>query len=135
MKRIRIYVAIAAAILGGALVAQTDTEYQGWMKQVGATNGKLKGDIAAKNADAATADAKTLEGTFKQVADFWGKRNDKDAANIAMQAQTAAAAIPAAVAAGNFDLAAMNAQTIGGTCAGCHMAHREKGADGTFKIK
>jgi hypothetical protein len=85
--------------------------------------------------DSASPDAKTLEGTFKQVADFWGKRNDKDAANIAMQTQTAAAAIPAAVAAGNFDSAATNAQTIGGTCAGCHMAHREKGTDGTFKIK
>jgi hypothetical protein len=116
-----------------ALLAQSDADYQGWMKTVVATNGKMQKNIAAKSPDAA-ADAKTLESTFKQVEDFWAKRNASDAVGFAKQAQTAAASVQKSVAAGNFDQAATEAKGIGATCQGCHAAHREK-TDSGFKIK
>jgi mono/diheme cytochrome c family protein len=39
------------------------------------------------------------------------------------------------VSQGKFDEAAAALKTAQGACAGCHMAHREKAADGSFQIK
>jgi hypothetical protein len=83
------------------LVAQSEADYSGWMKDVAATKGKITKGIAAKqNADVAT-DAAHLAGVFKQVGAFWTGRNASDAVTIAMNAETAANDLAAAAKAGD----------------------------------
>ena len=124
----------AVAMVAGILFAQSDPEYQSWMKTVASTNQSLQKNLAAKNASGVSADATKLADTFKEVEGFWQKRNATDAVNFAKQAQTAAAAVSMDATSGNMEQAATDAKTLAAACGECHMAHREK-ADSGFKIK
>jgi hypothetical protein len=132
MKALRIAFALTMGILGGALLAQTEGDFSGWMKQVAKSNGALKGAVASKDAKAVSTEAKTLESTFKQVEAYFAKANIADGAAKAKEVHVAAAALAKAADGGTVDDA--SAAKIAGSCAGCHMAHREKGDSG-YKIK
>ena len=134
MQRIYVFTAMTLGLSAGLLHAQSDSDYQGYMKIIGPTNGSLQKNLAAKDGAAAAADAKKLEDTFKQVGAFWEKRNVPDAMNFAKQAQMGAASVAKSAMAGNIDQASADAKTMATNCAGCHMAHREKTESG-FKIK
>jgi hypothetical protein len=133
MRIIKVLSVLIAGLATVVLLAQSDADYQGWMKQVVANNGKLQKGIAAKDSSV-TEQATTLESVFKQVESFWQKRNVADAAAFAKQAHMAAAAAGKAVSAGDFDKAAAEGKNLAATCGGCHMAHRG-GEKGDFKIK
>ena len=116
------------------LVAQSEADYSGWMKDVAATKGKITKGIAAKqNADVAT-DAAHLAGVFKQVGAFWAGRNASDAVTIAANAETAANDLAAAAKAGDDAKMQSSLKAVNGSCGACHMAHRE-GTGGNYKIK
>jgi cytochrome c556 len=134
MRKIYVPIVFCALLVVGAL-AQSESDYQGWMKTIAPTMGSLNKKIAAKEGPGAASDAEKLEATFKQVEGFWKQRGGADdAVNFAMRAQTAAAAVGKAATAGNFDEAAAQVKSLQSNCAGCHMAHRE-GTPGSFKIK
>ena len=122
-----------AAMMAASAWAQSESDYQGYMKTVFATNGSMQKNVGAKSADAA-ADAKKLQDTFKMVEAFWQGRGAADAVGFAQRAQAIAGMVAADVGAGDYDKAAMDAKSIGAVCGGCHMAHRE-GAQGNFHIK
>ena len=135
MQRKIVTVLVSAAALSAVvLLAQTDVDYQAWMKTVAAANGSMQKNIAAKDAAAVGADAQKLQDTFKQVEMFWQKRSVPDAVGFAQKGQSVAAMVAKDAADGNLDQAATDAKTIGAACGGCHMAHREKDGSG-FKIK
>ena len=134
MRRLFAAVAVIAGAAGGVLLAQSDSDYQAWMKAIAASNGSLQKNLQAKIAAGAADDARMLESNFKEVEGFWAKRNAPDAVKFAQQAEAAAAAVSKAAAAGNFDEAGAQAKSLASNCGGCHMAHREKGDSG-FKIK
>jgi cytochrome c556 len=134
MRKVLMFPAIAATLTVGMLFAQSDADYQGWMKAIAGSNGAMGKAIEAKNGAAAAAEAQKLEGLFKQVEEFWQKRNTADAVNFAKQAQGVAMSVMKSANAGNFDQAAMEAKSIGAACGGCHMAHRER-TDAGFIIK
>jgi hypothetical protein len=134
MRKMYVLVVVTGLLVAGAL-AQSDSDYQGWMKSNAANMGSLNKNIAAKDGAGAASDAQKLEATFKQVADFWTKHGGADdAVNFAMRGQTAAAAVAKAATAGNLDEAGAQVKNLQATCGGCHMAHRE-GTAGSFKIK
>ena len=125
---------LTAFFVIGAM-AQSDADYQGWMKTVGGTMGSMNKQFAAKDGPAAASDAQKLEATFKEVQGFWSKRGGADdAVTFASNAQTAAAAVAKAANAGNWDEAAAQAKSLQSNCGGCHRAHRE-GSAGNFMIK
>jgi len=134
MRRIYSFTLIAVGLSAGLLLAQSDSDYQGWMKTVGATNGSLQKNIAAKDGAAASADAAKLADTFKQVASYWEAHSAPDAVGFAKGAQSGFEMVGKDAAAGDFDKAAADAKAVGRNCGGCHMAHREK-TDAGFKIK
>jgi cytochrome c556 len=128
-------VAVTAALLVVGSLAQSDSDYQGWMKSNAANMGSLNKNIAAKNAAGAAADAEKLEATFKVVEAFWKKRGGSDdAVDFAMNAQMAAASVAKDASANNFDQAAADVKSLQSNCGGCHKVHRE-GTPGSFKIK
>jgi cytochrome c556 len=133
MKKI-VLVALAAVLIATAAFAQSDADYQGYMKTIAGANGSLGKNITAKNAEGAAADAQKLADTFKMVEAFWQGRNVADAVSFAQKAGAAAMATVTAAKAGNMDDTAAAAKTILPNCGGCHMAHREKTEAG-FKIK
>jgi cytochrome c556 len=134
MRKTYVLAAIAAMLVVGAL-AQSEGDYQGWMKSNPVNMASLNKNLAAKDGAAAAADAQKLEATFKQVEDFWKKRGGADdAVNFAAKAQAAAASVAKDAQAGNFDQAAADVKSLQANCGGCHMAHRE-GTQGSFKIK
>ena len=134
MRRICSFTLITVGLGAGLLLAQSDSDYQSWMKTVGATNGSLQKNIAAKDGAAASADAAKLADTFKQVASYWEAHSAPDAVTFAKSAQSGFEMVGSDASAGDFDKAAADAKSIGRNCGGCHMAHREK-TDAGFKIK
>jgi soluble cytochrome b562 len=134
MHRMYVSAVITTVLAAGVLFAQSDNDYQSWMKTVAASNQSLQKKIAAKDGAGAAADAQKLEDTFKLVEEFWQKRNAVDAVHFAEQAQTAAASISKSAAAGNIDQASAEVKNLMTNCSGCHSAHREK-TEGGFKIK
>jgi cytochrome c556 len=133
MKKICL-VAVAAVLIVTAAFAQSEADYQGYMKMIAGANGSLGKNIEAKNAEGAAADAAKLAATFKMVEAFWQGRNMTDAVNFAQKAGAAAMATEAAAKSGNIEETAAAAKTILPNCGGCHMAHRER-TDAGFKIK
>jgi hypothetical protein len=134
MRKKYVVAVTTALVLVGAL-AQSDSDYQGWMKSNAANMGSLNKNIAAKNAAGAAVDAGKLEATFKEVEAFWKKRGGADdAVNFAMNAQMAAASVAKDASASNFDQAAADVKSLQANCGGCHKTHRE-GTPGSFTIK
>lgn len=133
MQILKVLCSLIASVAFFVLLAQSDADYQGWMKEVAANNGKLTKGIAAKDSSAAAA-ASTLENVFKQVEAFWSKKGASDAVAFAKQAHMAAAEAGKAINAGDFDKAAAEGKTITAQCGGCHAAHRG-GEKGAFTIK
>jgi mono/diheme cytochrome c family protein len=105
------------------------------MKTVGATSGSLRKNLDAKNTDGASADAKKLQEVFEQVHDYWHKKNVEDAMKFAMDARDGFGTVAEQASAGKFDDASATLKKAMANCAGCHAAHREKAADGSWKMK
>jgi len=134
MKR-SLYLTACFAGLVLTVCGQDEADYQKWMKAVGATSGSLRKNLDAKNGDAASADAKKLQEVFEQVHMFWHKKNVNDAMTFAMDASADFRDVASQAASGKFDDAAASLKKASATCGGCHTAHREKAADGSWKIK
>lgn len=135
MRRIQIVFCLCMGLVAGLVLAQSESDFEGWMKQIAGSNGKLKGAIKGQDKAAAVDAAKVLESSFKSVEDFWSKRGAADAVNFAKTGRTAAANVAAAVNAGDWAKAGTEATAIAGTCNGCHAAHREGEKGGPYKIK
>jgi cytochrome c556 len=116
------------------VVAQTDADYSGWMKDIAKTKGGVKKGIESKSYSDVADSATHMAGLFKQVGSYWAGRKASDAVGIAKDAQNASNDL--AVAAKAMDDAKMQSsfQAIGAACGACHMAHRD-GAPGSFTIK
>lgn len=134
MKRI-LLVTAGIATLAVVVLAQGDAEYQGWMKTVGATSGSLRKNLAAKDGAAASADAKKLQDVFAQVHEYWQAKRVDDAVTTAADASAGFRNVAALASDGKFDEASAAMQKASATCGACHTAHREKAADGSWKIK
>jgi hypothetical protein len=134
MKRILLFTACFTALVVTAL-AQDEADYRKWMKTIAATSGSLRKNLDAKNGEAAAADAKKLQETFEQVHDFWQKKNVDDAMKFAMDARDGFREVAEQASAGKVDDASATLQKATANCRGCHAAHREKAADGSWKMK
>jgi hypothetical protein len=132
----RQFFAVASIIaLAAVAFAQEEADYQNWMKTTGATVGSLRKNLEAKSGDAAAQDAKKLQEIFTQVHDFWLKKKIDNATNFATNARKGFQQVAENATAGKFDEAQAALKSTMANCAGCHGAYREKGADGSWKIK
>ncbi len=137
MKRVLLPVA-GILFLEVAVFAQEEAEYQkyqNWMQTIRTTVGSLNQNLETKSGDAVAADAKKLAEIFGEVHDFWHGKNISDAMQFAMDAQsgfTEAAQLASQDKIEEASEAVTKART---TCGGCHSAHRERGEDGSWRIK
>jgi hypothetical protein len=125
--------AVGLLALGASLAA--DRPFEAVMKDTAATNGTLKKNLDAKSYVAAAADAKKMEGLYAEVLKYWKAKKTADAITMSKDGKTASKQLASAAKAAKGEDATKAYQSLLATCKGCHAAHREKGADGKYKIK
>ena len=123
------------AVLAIAVFAQSEEDHQKWMKTVGATSGSLRKNLGAKNGEAAASDAKKLQDIFGQVHDFWQIKNVDDAMKFSIEARDVFREVAEHASMGMFTDASAALKKLDASCSGCHTDHREKAADGSWKLK
>jgi hypothetical protein len=134
MKKIILFTGLVAFGLIGLVWAQSEQEYSGWMKDLAATNGKIRNEVQAKDNAAVASDAAHVHEIFMNVRGFWEKRNASDAVKFASEGASAAQDLEAAAKASDSEKMASSLKSMGAVCGNCHTAHRERGANG-FVIK
>lgn len=148
MTLVRSALLLAALVLAGAaaVAAQgqaappaakvwSDAELDKLMKDIGATVGTLRKSVDGQNLEMAKEQAEKMESLFESVDDFFMARNVKDAAEWADDAAEHADRVEDAIDAKDFAKAAESLKMLQSTCAGCHGKYRDKGPDGTYRIK
>lgn len=121
--------------LGLGFAMAQDQEYVGWMKAAGGSMGPLKKSLDAKAGKEAAEHAKKIEAAFAKIEQYWAGKGAADAVKLAQTARNGAKEVAAAAEAGHLDHAMQSMSAISSTCKSCHDAHREKAADGSWKIK
>lgn len=134
MRKLFSVICLSATLAALAWAAADEAKFVAAMKKIGPTCSGLGKKIKAKDATGA-ADAKELQGLFKESDKFWKAKKADDAIAHSKTAGTEFAAIHKAINSGDWDAADAGFKKAVATCGGCHGAHREKNADGTFKIK
>lgn len=121
--------------IGLLLGAPDEGALRAAMKKVGPTCTGLGKKITAKDASAA-ADAKDLAAWFNgDVRKFFKAMKAEDGVTFSKTAAAEFKAINKLASAGKWDEAGASFKKATATCSGCHGKHREKGSDGSFKVK
>ena len=118
-----------------AVSADETSDYAMLMKPAAAANQALQKAVMAPDLAAAATSAADLQNDFAKIEEFWTKRGTSDAVTVAKNVQAVAKEVHDAAAAGNADAAQAAAKKIGANCGMCHMAHRDKAADGSWLLK
>lgn len=105
------------------------------MKDIGAAQAALRTHTTAKDYDNIATDAAALKTLFDATRAFWQPRDAADAIGFVTTAAKATDDLAAAAKSKNDDGITSASRALGGTCGGCHGAHRERQPDGTFLIK
>jgi len=117
--------AIGAVCLSIQMFAQSPDEFDAWMRTIDEKTQSVQRNIAAKDAKAATDDAKTMQHTFRLVEQFWKQRGHaEDAVDLAQKAEERAADVVKSIAAKDFDTASAQSIKIAETCTACHRLYR-----------
>ena len=120
-----IIIVAGLALAAGVVFAQSQDDFDGWMRTIDEKTQSVQRNIAAKDADAAAADAKTLQETFKLVEGFWAKRgNAPDAIELSQKAQQQAAEVVKSATAKDYEAASTQSINIAQTCTACHRLYR-----------
>jgi cytochrome c556 len=129
-------VAVLSLVVGQVMANEKPTAaLQDAMKSNGATLQKLGKDVDAKNFDAIGDDAAMFKKNFSgAVGGYFTTMKMDDALNKCKAAYGAANDLEKAAKAKDEMAVADARKALGGACGGCHMAHREKVADG-FEVK
>jgi hypothetical protein len=106
------------------------------MKDVAATQAKLRMDLMSGNAADVAADAEKLQGLFRQAAGFFKAQKAQDSVDWAKANVQSAGAVMKAAKENNLDAAKAPAGDLQKSCKNCHDVHREgDGKANPFKFK
>jgi hypothetical protein len=118
---------------GFVLVGQEFTEFTTRMKTADLAWDNLQ-KLESKTGKQAVHQAESIEGVYENMIAFWRQQDAPDAVKSSMNGKAAAAMLASAAKTGNAAKAEAAFKTIGETCQSCHHAHREKVADGKFRL-
>ena len=110
-------------------------DYQRAMKNLGAFAQGAPKAVAAEDYAAITKFADSAKESFGVAETYWAKKGDNAAVKMAQDGGKGAADLGVASGLMSKDGSEYAVKVITDLCAGCHTAHREKAADGTFQIK
>jgi cytochrome c556 len=129
-----LHLTLLAAAAASFPLAAEDDHFVTSMKSINAQVGALR-KMEKKTGPEAAASAEKIAGAYENMIAFWRQRSADDAVRASEAGKTAAVQLSAAAHEGNAEAAQTAFAALGSTCKGCHEAHREKLADGTYKIK
>jgi hypothetical protein len=136
MRKVSVLIGICMLVaLALTLIAQAPTDLSPIMKDVAATQNKLRMDMMAGNAADVAADAQKLQQDFTQAQGFFKAMKAQDAVDMAKANADKAGEIAKAAKANNLDAAKAPAGDIQKSCKACHDVHREQLPDKTYKFK
>ena len=127
--------AACALFLAMAVYAHEDEEFEGWMKQTNKSYAGAQKGVAAKQAAETAAAGDKLAELFEHVKSHFEGHKMADGIEFAKTAHDAARDLAADAKAGNWEKASGDLKTMGGTCQGCHAAHRVKKPNGEYEMK
>jgi len=130
-----IAMAACALFVATLVFAHADEEFERWMKQTNKSFASAQKSIAAKQAAETAAAGDQLAELFEHVKVHFEGHKMADGIEFAKKAKDASKNLAAAANAGEWEKASADLKTIGGTCQGCHAAHRVKNAKGDWEMK
>ncbi len=127
---------VLVASMAGALRAaeKPPADFQKAMKDLGAAMGALSKPGAAEDYALAKTQGQSAKDAFAVVVRFWIQKGTTDAVKLAETGAKAVADLLVSADLSSTEGIQAAMKDMGGTCAACHTAHREKTADG-FEIK
>jgi hypothetical protein len=125
----------ALALVSVVAAAQEETEFPEWMEAASQNVGRLSLSLQDKDAAEATAAAKELQEVFVKIAQFFQEKNASGAATYASEARKGFEQVEELIQTGNLQAAYQVMQATRSNCDSCHQEHRERGADGRYRIK
>ena len=127
---------IPMLMLGAALaaVAEENPEFITWMKTMGSAMDDLK-KMEPKTGEQAMRRAERIGAAYENMIGFWRQRNAADAVKWSEEGKAAALQLATAIYAADAAKTAESYKALSGTCRSCHEAHREKIAEGKYRIK
>jgi hypothetical protein len=136
MRKVSLLIGICMLVaLALTLVAQSEQELSPIMKDVAATQNKLRMDMMSGAAADVQADAEKLQSNFTKAMGIFKALKAQDAVDAAKANADAAGEIAKAAKANNLEAAKAPAGTIQKSCKACHDVHREQLPDKTYKFK
>jgi cytochrome c556 len=105
------------------------------MKTISASFTALRAAVQEGKAAIVAEHTAKLAPAFKKTENIWDGLGQSPAAQLARDAQSYAAAIEQAAAAGNWDAVKKSADAMNTTCGSCHGTYRERQDDGVFRFK
>jgi Spy/CpxP family protein refolding chaperone len=136
MRKVSLLIGICLLVaLALTLAAQAPTDLSPIMKDVQATQTKMRMDMMSGNGADVAADAAKLQQDFTQAQGFFKAMKAQDAVDMAKANVDAAGEVVKAAKANKMDDAKAPAGTIQKSCKACHDVHREQLPDKTYKFK
>jgi hypothetical protein len=136
MRKVSVLIGICTLVaLALTLLAQAPADLSPIMKDVAATNNKMRMDLMSNAAADVAADAQKLQQDFTQAAGFFKANKAQDAVDWSKANADAAGEVLKAAKANDLEAAKAPATTIQKSCKACHDVHREALPDKTFKFK
>jgi cytochrome c556 len=119
---------------GLAAVAEENTEFVAWMKMTKTATDDLK-KMEQKTGEQAVRRAERLGTIYESMIGYWRQRNANDAVKWSEDGKAASLQLATAAYAGDAEKAKAALDTVNNGCKSCHDAHREKVAEGKYRIK
>src|SRR5215831_6831154 len=119
---------------GLAAVAEENTEFVSWMKMTKTATDDLK-KMEQKTGEQAVRRAERLGTIYESMIGYWRQRNANDAVKWSEEGKAACLQLATAAYAGDAEKAKAALDVVNNGCKSCHDAHREKVAEGKYRIK
>ena len=116
--------ACSLALAAAGAPAASALDFDVWMRAIDTRSVAVQKHIAAGDAAQAAEDAHELERLYALTQDWFARDGAADAVAVAADGQARAAAIPAALAAGDLERAALSARGIAKACNDCHDTYK-----------
>jgi hypothetical protein len=117
--------AVIALMVAVGARAQSILEFDRWMQAIERKSQSVQRDLASRNAEAATADAREIGELYGRLEQFFLQRDDAaSAVQLSRQGKELSASVIRAIAAGDFVAASSAALAVARACRDCHFEYK-----------
>jgi hypothetical protein len=112
-----------------------EVAFDGLMKRINPAFGAIRQAVSEAAGYEGVEHAVTLKLAFAETETFWKTRQKPDAVKWAAEARAHAESLEQAISGGKWEAAKAALTGLQGTCSACHGAYRQRGDDGSYRIR